>query len=90
MSAEKWRPRLNPAAIRWAVQAAAAEGFCFVDQEAKHGFRSIVVQLRRLDGTLVAALNIGARMERADAGTMLDPHLFVLQDEAATFTGYLV
>lgn len=80
----------NPAAIRRAVEAAAADGFCFVDQEAEHGFRSIAVPLRRFDGTLVAALNIGARIERADAGTMLGQHLPVLQEEAAGLTGYLV
>lgn len=80
----------DPAVIRRAVQAAAADGFCFVDQEAEHGFRSIAVPLRRFDGTLVAALNIGARIERADAGTMLGQYLMVLREEAAALTGHLV
>ena len=80
----------DPAAIRRAVLAAAADGFCFVDQEAEHGFRSVAVPLRRFDGTLVAALNVGARIERVDAPTMRGQHLALLQAEAAALTGCLV
>lgn len=80
----------DPAAIRRAVLAVSVDGFCYVDQEAEHGFRSVAVPLRRFDGALVAALNIGARIERADADTMLVQYLPVLRTEAAMLSGYLV
>jgi len=80
----------DPAAIRAAVAAAASDGFCFVDQEAEYGFRSVAVPLRKFDGTLVAALNIGARIERADAAALCGPYLDVLRDEAAALTGFLI
>lgn len=80
----------DPAAICAAVAAARDQGYCFVDQEAEHGFRSVAVPLRKFDGTVVAALNIGARAERADAPAMTGRCLSVLMTEAATLTGYLI
>jgi len=80
----------DPPAIRAAVTAAGSDGFCFVDQETEYGFRSIAVPLRKFDGTLAVALNIGARIERADAATLCGPYLDVLRDEAATLTGFLM
>ncbi len=80
----------DPAAIRAAIIAARDEGYCFVDQEAEHGFRSIAVPLRKFDGTVVAALNIGARAERADAAAMTGRCLSVLRAEASDLTGYLI
>lgn len=80
----------EPAAVRAAITAARQQGFCFVDQEAEHGFRSIAVPLRKFDGTLAAALNIGARVEHADAPAMLGRHLRVLTEEAASLTGHLI
>ena len=66
------------------------KGFSYVDQEAEHGFRSIAVPLCRFDGTVVAALNIGARVEQADRAAMLGRHLQTLQTEAEELSGYLV
>ena len=43
----------------------AKDGFALSDQEAELGFRSIAVPVRRFDGRIVAALNIGIRIERA-------------------------
>ena len=80
----------EPGAVRAAVAAARQQGFCFVDQEAEHGFRSVAVPLRKFDGTLAAALNIGARVEHADRPSMLGSHLKVLTEEAASLTGYLI
>jgi IclR family pca regulon transcriptional regulator len=65
-------------------------GFAYVDQEAEHGFRSIAVPLRRFDGTVVAALNIGVRVEQADRAAMLGRHLRTLQTEAEVLSGHLV
>jgi len=70
-------------ALRKAILKARADGFSYVDQEAEVGFRSISVPLRRLDGKVVAALNIGAQSERSSAKTMLNvflPKLRALAD----------
>ncbi len=56
----------------------AQAGYALADQEAELGFRSIAVPVRRFDGRIVAALNIGVRVERADAQQMREgflPHL---------------
>ena len=55
---------------RETVGRLAADGFSLVDQEAEIGFRSISVPLRRLDGRVVAALNVGVRSERCALATM--------------------
>ena len=78
------------ATVRDEVLAVRARGHCFVDQEAEVGFRSVAVPLRRFDGTLVAALNIGARVERADPAAMTGRLLTVLQSEAERLSGLLM
>jgi IclR family pca regulon transcriptional regulator len=78
------------AAVQAAILAARAGGYCFVDQEAEYGFRSIAVPLRKFDGTVVAALNIGARLEQAAVDTMTGPYLRELAEEAATLSGSLI
>lgn len=51
------------------------EGFALADQEAELGFRSIAVPVRRFDGRVVAALNIGVRIERATPKQMKEAFL---------------
>ena len=80
----------DPAAILAAVAAARDQGHCYVDQEAEHGFRSVAVPLRKFDGTVVAALNIGARAEQADAAAMTGRYLSALRAEASALSGYLI
>jgi IclR family pca regulon transcriptional regulator len=41
-----------------------------VDQEAEMGLRSISVPLRRLDGRVIASLNIGAHTNRGSLDTI--------------------
>lgn len=82
--------KTDPAHIRAEIHAAKARGFCFVDQEAEYGFRSIAVPLRRFDGTLLAALNIGARVEHASPAVMTGRYLERLLQEAATLSGSLI
>lgn len=48
----------------------ARDGYALADQEAELGFRSIAVPVRRFDGRIVAALNIGVRVERASPQQM--------------------
>jgi IclR family transcriptional regulator, pca regulon regulatory protein len=47
------------------VEKAARDGYALSDQEVELGFRSIAVPVHRFDDRVVAALNIGVRIERA-------------------------
>ncbi len=80
----------EPAALRDAIHLVAIQGYSFVDQEAEHGFRSIAIPLRRFDGAVIAALNIGARVEQADIASMTGRALGLLHQEAAGLTGHLI
>jgi IclR family pca regulon transcriptional regulator len=68
--------------LRRAILKARADGFSYVDQEVEAGFRSISVPLRRLDGKVVASLNVGAQSERSSAKTMLNALLPKLRETA--------
>lgn len=57
---------------------AAKDGYALSDQEAELGFRSLAVPVRRFDGRVVAALNIGIRIERATPKQMRDSFLPLL------------
>jgi IclR family pca regulon transcriptional regulator len=60
------------------------DGYALADQETELGFRSIAVPVRRFDGRIVAALNIGVRIERAGAPQMRSeflPHLLRAAEE---------
>jgi IclR family transcriptional regulator, pca regulon regulatory protein len=70
------------AALRAAIVAARRDGYAYVDQEAEFGFRSVAVPLVRYDGTVVAAMNVGARIEVATRETMEGAYLTLLRDEA--------
>jgi len=77
-------------ALRSAILKVRADGFSHVDQEVEVGFRSISVPLRRLDGKVVAALNIGAQSERCPAKTMLNVFLPKLRATAEALRQQLV
>ena len=77
-------------AVEEQIASARETGFAYVDQEAEAGFRSVAVPLRRFDGTVVAALNIGARVEQADRTAMTGRYLQTLLAEAAELSGHLV
>ena len=49
----------DKADIRKAILNVRKDGFSLVDQGVEMGFRSISVPLRRRDGRIIAALNIG-------------------------------
>jgi len=72
------------AGLRRAIMATRADGFSLVDQEAEPGFRSISVPLRRRDGRIVAALNVGVHTERVPLEAMRTvflPRLRALAEE---------
>lgn len=62
-------------ALRRLVHEAAEKGYALVDQEAEAGFRSLAVPVRRYDGRIAAAMNVGMRVERASPEEMLKQHL---------------
>lgn len=68
--------------IRKAIIKARHDGYSLVDQEVELGFRSISVPLRRLDGRVVAALNIGIHTERGTPAMMLKTFLPMLTEES--------
>jgi len=59
-------------------------GYALVDREAEPGFRSISVPVRRYDGIVIAAINIGAHVDRIPTGEMIDRFLPLLQATAAS------
>jgi IclR family pca regulon transcriptional regulator len=66
---------VNRSELRKAIAKAGSDGYSLVDQEVEVGFRSISVPVRRLDGTAIAALNIGVHSERVTLDTMRDAFL---------------
>lgn len=80
----------DPAQIRAAIVRVRTDGFAFVDQEAEHGFRSLAAPIRKFDGSLVAALNVGARIELATEDFMLGTCLPVLLREAEELRPQLI
>lgn len=61
------------------IIAGRNKGYSLVDQEAEDGFRSISVPIYRYDGTIVAAANIGAHVDRITTGEMIDRFLPLLK-----------
>lgn len=56
--------------LRLTVSKVREDGYSLVDQEVELGFRSISVPLRRLDGRVIASLNVGAHSRRCTLDTM--------------------
>lgn len=66
------------------------KGYALVDREAEPGFRSIAVPVRRYDGTIVAAINIGVHVDRVPPAEMIDRFLPVLTRAAASVASLLL
>jgi len=64
------RTETDPARLRAAILAVRAAGHALVEEEVELGFRSLAVPLRRHDGRVVAALNIGAVLALHPGGEM--------------------
>jgi len=73
-----------------AIIADRAQGYSLVDREAEPGFRSISVPVRRYDGAIVAAINVGAHVDRISAAEMLERFLPRLRETAASVKSLLV
>ena len=66
------------------------QGYSLVDREAEPGFRSISVPVRRYDGAIVAAINMGAHVDRVSTGEMIDRFLPLLRESADSVKSMLL
>lgn len=72
----------DPKLLLKTIQADRAKGFSLVDREAEPHFRSISVPVRRYDGVIVAAINMGAHVDRVPLRELTDRFLPLLREGA--------
>ncbi len=72
----------DPKLLLAAIVADREKGYSLVDREAEPHFRSISVPIRRYDGAIIAAINMGAHVDRVSTGTMIDRFLPLLREGA--------
>ncbi|MEH2624012.1 IclR family pca regulon transcriptional regulator [Bradyrhizobium sp. AZCC 1719] len=72
------------------IVADRAQGYSLVDREAEPGFRSVSVPVRRYDGAIIAAINMGAHVDRVSAEEMVEKFLPRLREAAASVKAMLV
>jgi IclR family pca regulon transcriptional regulator len=80
----------EPKRLLAAVIADRERGYALVDREAEPHFRSIAVPVRRYDDVIVAAINIGAHVDRVSTDEMIRRFLPLLQAGAAQVRSRLV
>ena len=81
---------VDRAELRRLVRKARADGYSLVDQEAELGFCSISVPLSRLDGRVIASLNIGTHSNRSSLGVMRKVFLPKLRALAAELQSQMI
>ncbi|MBR0779718.1 helix-turn-helix domain-containing protein [Bradyrhizobium diazoefficiens] len=72
------------------ITADRAQGYSLVDREAEAHFRSISVPVRRYDGVIVAAINMGAHVDRVPAQELIDRFLPLLREGAESVRSQLL
>ena len=72
----------DPKRLAAAIAADRMRGYSLVDREAEPHFRSIAVPVRRYDGAIVAAINIGAHVDRISTDEMVKRFLPLLREGA--------
>ena len=80
----------DPKRLLAAITADRARGYSLVDREAEPHFRSIAVPVKRYDGAIVAAINIGAHVDRVSTEEMQKRFLPLLRERAAQVAQKLV
>lgn len=80
----------DPKRLLAAITADRARGYSLVDREAEPHFRSIAVPVKRYDGAIVAAINIGAHVDRVSTEEMVKRFLPLLREQAAEVAQKLV
>jgi IclR family transcriptional regulator, pca regulon regulatory protein len=73
----------DPKRLLAAIATDRGRGYSLVDREAEPHFRSIAVPVQRYDGTIVAAINIGAHVDRISTVEMVRRFLPLLRKGAA-------
>ena len=72
----------DPKRLLAAITTDRTRGYSLVDREAEPHFRSIAVPVRRYDGAIVAAINIGAHVDRISTEEMVKRFLPLLREGA--------
>jgi len=80
----------DPKALLASITADREQGYSLVDREAEPHFRSISVPVRRYDGVIVAAINMGAHVDRVPAGELIDRLLPLLREGAESVRSQLL
>jgi len=80
----------DPKRLLSAIAADRTRGYSLVDREAEPHFRSIAVPVKRYDGAIVAAINIGAHVDRISTEDMQKRFLPLLREQAEKVTQKLV
>ena len=80
----------DPRALLASITADRDQGYSLVDREAEPHFRSISVPVRRYDGVIVAAINMGAHVDRVPAGELIDRLLPLLREGAESVRSQLL
>jgi IclR family transcriptional regulator, pca regulon regulatory protein len=80
----------DPKRLLGTIIADRTRGYSLVDREAEPHFRSIAVPVKRYDGTIVAAINIGAHVDRISTEEMTKRFLPLLREEAEKVTAKLL
>jgi len=80
----------DPKRLLAAIIADRTRGYSLVDREAEPHFRSIAVPVKRYDGVIVAAINIGAHVDRISTDEMIKRFLPLLRRHAAQVAQKLV
>ncbi|MBA2402045.1 MAG: helix-turn-helix domain-containing protein [Bradyrhizobium sp.] len=73
-----------------AIMRDRGQGYSLVDREAEPGFRSISVPVRRYDGTIAAAINMGAHVDRVSTEEMIERFLPLLREGADSVKSMLL
>ena len=72
----------DPKRLLAAIVGDREQGYSLVDREAEPHFRSISVPVRRYDDTIVAAINMGAHVDRVRVKELIDRFLPLLREGA--------
>ncbi len=73
----------EPEALLAELERVGAQGWALINGELDPGLRSIAVPVRRRDGTVVAALNVGVHRGRRNVAWIMETALPELQAAAA-------
>lgn len=80
----------DPKALLGRIVADRKQGYSLVDREAEPHFRSVSVPVRRYDGAIVAAINMGAHVDRVPKSELVERFLPLLREGAESVRSQLL